>query len=58
MLGESERKFEDISRKFGTMESDMVHATERAENQENKIIDLEEELKVRRGQGIVWGDKN
>lgn len=46
MLGESERKFEDISRKFGTMESELMHATERAENQENKIIDLEEELKV------------
>ena len=46
MLAESERKYEDIARKLGRMESDLERSTERAELGENKIIDLEEELKV------------
>ncbi len=41
MLAESERKYEDIARKLGRMESDLERSTERAELGENKIIDLE-----------------
>ncbi len=46
MLSESERKYEDISRKLGRMESDLERSNERAEAGENKIIQLEDELKV------------
>ena len=46
MLAESERKYEDIARKLGRMETDLDRSTERAECGENKIIALEEELKV------------
>lgn len=46
MLEESERKFEDISRKLGTLEGELERSTERADIGENKIINLEEELKV------------
>jgi tropomyosin-1 len=46
MLADSERKYEDIARKLGRIETDLVRSTERAETGENKIIDLEEELKV------------
>ena len=43
---ESERKYEDIARKLGRMESDLDRSNERAEAGENKIVELEEELKV------------
>merc|ERR1712038_1712031 len=46
MLEESERKFEDISRKLGTLEGELERSTERADIGENKIVNLEEELKV------------
>lgn len=46
MLEESERKYEDISRKLGTMEAELERSNERADIGENKIISLEEELKV------------
>ncbi len=46
MLAESERKYEDIARKLGRMESDLERSNERAEAGECKIIELEDELKV------------
>merc|ERR1719187_2165411 len=46
MHGESERKFEDISRKLATLEADAARGNERADGAEKKIIDIEEELKV------------
>merc|ERR1719322_40017 len=46
MLEESERKYEDISRKLGTMEAELERSNERADVGENKIVSLEEELKV------------
>ena len=46
MLEESERKYEDISRKLGTLETELDRSNERADIGENKIISLEEELKV------------
>ena len=46
MLEESERKYEDISRKLGTMEAELERSNERADVGENKITSLEEELKV------------
>merc|ERR1712106_919008 len=45
-LGESESKYEDISRKLSTLETESVRGNERAEGAEKKIQDLEEELKV------------
>jgi tropomyosin-1 len=46
MLEESERKFEDISRKLGTLEGEFERSNERADMGENKIVNLEDELKV------------
>ncbi len=46
MLEDSERKFEDISRKLSTLETELDRTNERCELVENKIISLEEELKV------------
>jgi len=46
IMAESERKYEDISRKHTSLESEAQRAAERAEHDESKIIDLEEELKV------------
>ena len=45
-LAESERKYEDISRKMATLEADAQRGNERAEGAEKKLIELEEELKV------------
>ena len=44
--GESERKYEDISRKMATIETDAVRGNERANAAEKKIMDIEEELKL------------
>ena len=44
--GESERKYEDISRKMATLEADPRRGNERADGAENKISCIEEELKV------------
>ncbi|XP_023340117.1 tropomyosin [Eurytemora carolleeae] len=46
ILAESERKYEDISRKHTNLETENARATERADNEEKKISELEEELKV------------
>jgi len=46
VLAESERKFEDISRKFTNLESENCRAMERASAEETKIRELEEELRV------------
>merc|ERR1719318_471263 len=45
-LSDSESKYEDISRKMATLESDAARGNERAEGAEKKIMDIEEELKV------------
>ena len=44
--GESERKYEDISRKMATIEADAARGNERANAAEKKIADIEEELRV------------
>jgi len=44
--GESERKYEDISRKMATIEADAARGNERANAAEKKIMDIEEELRV------------
>ena len=44
--GESERKYEDISRKMATLEADARRGNERADGAEKKISFIEEELKV------------
>jgi len=46
IMADSERKYEDISRKHTSLETEAQRAAERAEHDESKIIDLEEELKV------------
>ena len=45
-LSDSESKFEDISRKLATLDSDAARANTLAEGTEKKISDIEEELKV------------
>merc|ERR1712214_35299 len=45
-LSASEAKYDDISRKLATLESDSVRAAERADSAEKKIADIEEELRV------------
>merc|ERR1719443_2534441 len=42
----SASKYDDISRKLSTMESDAARAAERADAAEKKIADIEEELRV------------
>ena len=42
----SEAKYDDISRKLATLESDFARSNERAEIAEKKIVDIEEELRV------------
>ena len=46
MLEDSEMKYEDIFRKLRTLETELNLANERAGAVENKIIQLEEELRV------------
>ena len=46
ILLESERKYEDISRKNNNLELELARANERADTEEKKIKELEEELKV------------
>jgi len=45
-LSDSESKYEDISRKLSTLESDARRGNDLAEGAEKKIMDIEEELKV------------
>merc|ERR1719431_180079 len=40
-LGDSESKYEDISRKLATIEADAARGNERAEGAEKKILDIE-----------------
>merc|ERR1719431_1489294 len=44
--GESERKYEDISRKMATLDADAVRGNERADSAENRIMEIEDQLKV------------
>merc|ERR1712029_450751 len=46
ILLESERKYEDIARKHNNLELELARANERADTEEKKIKELEEELKV------------
>merc|ERR1711971_1516547 len=46
VLLESERKYEDIARKHTNLESEAQRSNERADLEEKKIQELEEELKV------------
>merc|ERR1711997_1109509 len=46
ILLESERKYEDIARKHNNLDAESMRANERAVNEEMKISELEEELKV------------
>jgi len=46
VLAESERKFEDISRKYVNLDTESHKAVQRADEEENKILELEEELKI------------
>merc|ERR1712002_1342790 len=46
ILLESERKYEDIARKHNNLDAEAIRANERAVNEELKISELEEELKV------------
>ena len=45
-LVSSEAKFDDISRKLVTLETDSARGNDRAEIAEKKIVDIEEELRV------------
>ena len=46
VLAEAERKYEDIARKLGRMESELERANDRADSSEAKLVDVEEELKL------------
>ena len=46
IMVESEMKYDDISRKHTNLETEAQRANERADNEEKKISELEEELKV------------
>lgn len=46
VLAESERKYEDINRKYVNIETESGRAAVRADEEEQKIIELEEELRI------------
>jgi len=46
VLAESERKYEDINRKYANLDSESQRASQRADDEDKKIVELEEELKV------------
>ena len=46
LAADAERKYEEVARKLNMMENDLDKALLKADNSENKIIDLEMELKV------------
>ena len=46
MVEESDIKYDEVARKLAMVEGDLQRAEERAECGENKIVDLEEELRV------------
>merc|ERR1719186_350784 len=43
---DSERKYEEVQRKLNMLENDLMRAAGRADNSEDKIIDLEDELRA------------
>ena len=46
MVEESDIKYDEVARKLAMVEGDLRRATERDEAGMNKIVDLEEELRV------------
>merc|ERR1712012_158925 len=46
MIEESDIKYDEVARKLAMVEGDLERAEERANAGENKIVDLEEELRV------------
>ena len=46
LAADAERKYEEVARKLNMMENDLEKALSKADTSENKIIDLEMELKV------------
>jgi len=46
MVEESDIKYDEVARKLAMVEGDHERAQERANQGENKIVDLEEELRV------------
>ena len=46
MAADAERKYEEVARKLNMMENDLDKALNKADSSENKIIELEMELKV------------
>ena len=46
MVEESDIKYDEVARKLAMVEGDLERAEERANQAENKIIDLEEELRM------------
>ncbi|XP_035231266.1 tropomyosin-like isoform X1 [Stegodyphus dumicola] len=46
MAEEADRKYDEVARKLAMVEADLERAEERAETGENKIVELEEELRV------------
>ena len=46
VLAESERKYDDINRKYVNIESESQRATVRASEEERKITELEDELRI------------
>ena len=46
MAADAERKYEEVARKLNMMENDLDKALNKADTSENKIIELEMELKV------------
>ena len=46
LAGDAERKYEEVARKLNMMENDLDKALNKADSSENKIIELEMELKV------------
>merc|ERR1712029_890851 len=46
MVEESDIKYDEVARKLAMVEGDLQRAEDRAESGENKIVDLEEELRM------------
>ena len=46
MVEESDIKYDEVARKLAMVEGDLTRAEERANAGENKIVDLEEELRM------------
>ena len=46
LAADAERKYEEVARKMNMMENDLGRAANRADHSEDKIVELEVELKV------------